>query len=174
MQPTGSFGHPSRRSRRTGAFLALAWTLALAGAAVATHAPDHPDLIVPGERIGPARLGMTAEELLAAMQPINDGTRAGCPVEAEFADGRAVRLETAWGGACMTAEGVQVGIPFGVALLAYGRPLEEVGEGAYLRQDGTVEATASWFRYRGIAFRVVIPAGLPAAAGVITTVAVFR
>jgi len=162
------------RLPRATATLALAWALALAGAAGTTHAPEHPDLIVPGEQIGPARLGMTAEELLAAMRPINDGTRAGCPVEAGFSGGRAVRLLTSWGGACMTAEGVQVGIPFGVALLAYGRPLEEVGEGAYLRQDGIVEATVSWFRYRGIAFRAVIPAGLPAAAGVITTIAVFR
>jgi hypothetical protein len=117
---------------------------------------------------------MTAEELAAEMRPINEGTRAGCPVEAQFADGRAVRLLTTWGGACMTAEGVQVGIPFAAALVAYGRPLEETADATYFRDEGTVEATASWFRYRGIAFRAAVPAGLPAAAGVITTIAVSR
>jgi hypothetical protein len=169
--PSGGF---LRRLSRATATLALAWTLVLAGPAGATHAPDHPDLIVPGDRIGPARLGLTAEELGAVMRPINDGTRAGCPVEAEFAGGRAVRLLTSWGGACVTAEGVQVGIPFGVALAAYGRPIEATTDAHYRASDGRVEAIAVWFSYRGIAFRAVVPAGLPAAAGVITAIAVFR
>jgi len=108
------------------------------------------------------------------MQPIADGTRNGCPVEARFASGRAVRLITVWGGACGTAEGVMVGLPLGTALSAYGRPAEAARDTTYYAEDGTVQSTAIWVSYSGIAFRAVVPTGWPASAGVITAIAVFR
>ncbi|MGH2453674.1 MAG: hypothetical protein ACRDF5_07910 [bacterium] len=66
----------------------------LAPAAWAAGAiPGNARLIVPGQRIGMARLGMTEDEL----NQMNDLQL--CQVSAGYdASGRAVRLETNWGG----------------------------------------------------------------------------
>jgi hypothetical protein len=142
MYATRAFGNCPRGLPRAARDVVLARVLARAGAASAPHAPGHPDVVAPGEQIGPARPGITAEERLAAMRPTAPGKVASCPADAESTYGRAVRLLTTWGGACRTAEGVQVCIPFAAAFVAYGRPPEETRDATHRREDGTVDATA--------------------------------
>lgn len=104
-------------------------------------------LIVPGERIGPARLDMPAAEIdmlnASALCPVT-GTSDG--------DTLAVRLVTEWGGGCRVSDTIQVGVGFLPALEAFGRPNEIVRDAIYS------DATAYWVSYQGwgIAFRVLV------------------
>jgi hypothetical protein len=130
-------------------------------------------MIVPGVQIGPARLGMTAQQLDTVMRPIVSGERAGCPVDAKFHQGRVRQLTTTWGGACMTQEGIQVGIPVGWALQAYGPPDTQRFLRAHHYANGAVWHEW-WFAFRrGIAMRTVLPRDGPVGAGVIIALAVF-
>jgi hypothetical protein len=120
---------------------------ALVGAGVlAAHGPGHYDLIVPGEGIGDARLGMS-ESALAAVN-----VRAGCRVTASFTEDQAVRLATSVGGACTTRGGTQVGMHLGSIVAEFGRP-------DAIRPDAMYpHAVAVWQEYlaAGIGFRVLI------------------
>ena len=114
--------------------------------ATATHHPDHFELIVPGERIGDALLGMPRQDVEAINR------KAACQVAAAYdSAGRAVRLETNTGGACRTQEGIQVGIGFGSAIQAFGASHRVVEDARY------PHATAFWISYPhfGITFRVL-------------------
>lgn len=136
--------------------------------------PLAPDIIVPGERIGPVRLGMSESEVRRLNVELEASAR--CLVEATFRNGRAVELTTAWGGACMTAEGVQVGSGYGAALSSYGSPETFRAETTYRRDDGSVSSTAYWARYmhRGVGFRIVVPEGEANATGLVQTIAIFK
>lgn len=138
-------------------YLLLCLFLAVA-AGIAQAASDG--LIVPGERMGEAALGMTREQIAT----IN--AQASCEVEATFdASGRAVRLQTSCGGALRMADGTQVGDTFAWAARALGVWDDAVLDVRY------ADATAYWFVYRnrGIAFRVLV---FPTNATLITTTAV--
>ena len=94
--------------------------------ATETHLPDHFELIVPGERIGEAMLGMLRWDVDAINR------KATCQVTATYdGAGRTVRLETSTGGACRTQEGVQVGIGFGRAIQAFGASRRVVEDARY-------------------------------------------
>lgn len=107
---------------------------------------QDPSRIVSGQRIGPAHLGMTQ----ATIAEVN--RNSPCPVLAAYdASGRAVRLETNWGGGCLFSDKIQVGLPFEPALQAFGRP-DRIAEDARYPH-----AVAFWMSYQaqGIAFRVL-------------------
>lgn len=117
--------------------------------------------IVPGDRIGSARLGITADEIEVHNRD------ALCPVTAvRDADGRAIRLITTWGGGCRVNGHIQVGVALAPVLHTFGRP-DGVAEDA--RYD---HATAYWVTYGGwgIAFRVVVMAD---GSALIQAIAVF-
>lgn len=105
------------------------------------------NLIIPGQRIGPVRLGMNR----AAISKVNRD--ALCPVLAIYdAAGRAVRLETNWGGGCLLSDKIQVGLPFEPVLRTFGKPDQVTQDGRY------PHATANWLSYHGwgVAFRVLV------------------
>lgn len=136
---------------------------ALAAPVSAGHLAGGDDgQIIPGKRIGLARLGMSEDEVEA----INGETN--CPVEAFFdLSGSAVRLVTEWGGSCRVSGEVQVGVSFVPALDAFGRPDEVIEDAKY------AGATAFWVSYRawGIAFRVLL---IRESSAMIQAIAVFR
>jgi hypothetical protein len=109
---------------------------------------QDPRLIVPGQWIGPARLGMT----VAAIDEFN--RHALCPVVATYdASGRAVWLETRWGGRCLISDRIQVGLSLGPVLRAFGKP-DRVAEEEDVRYP---HALAYWvvYQHRGVGFRVL-------------------
>jgi hypothetical protein len=129
-------------------------------------------LIVPGERIGPAALGMSPAQLSRAASTIQ------CPeapaVQALFRDGKAVQLQTNCGGALLTPAGAQVGALLATALREFGYPDSTAASKVYSFQDGRT-ALATWHIYRvGIAFRTVRPTSEPEWSATITCIAVFR
>lgn len=107
---------------------------------------EEKHLIIGGERVGPARLGMTEREIN------NVNANSPCPVEAAYFNNRAIRLMTSWGGVCATPEGIMASTSnasFVVSRL--GLPDETKTESATkdLRTD-------LWYYYeRGIGFRVI-------------------
>lgn len=129
------------------AVLAFILVLLVSVPTCAAYSPEHyPSLIVPGERIGAVRLGMKQPKI----EEIN--RTSPCPVVATYdASGRSTSLETNWGGACFITSKIQVGLPFGPALRAFGQPDRIAGDLRYRH------ATAVWIVYeaRGIAFRVL-------------------
>lgn len=145
------------------------WLLMLV-AVVAVAAPAFADedsnLIVPGLRIGPALLGMTAAQIAA----VNESSK--CPVTAKYDAGRAIWLETPFAGVCKTAGGVWAGgQDFELAKSEFGdpNPLRVIKERDYDK------VTAYWVFYdtQGIAFRIlrfVLENGEPA---IIQALAVF-
>ncbi len=103
-------------------------------------------LIVPSARIGLARLGMNR----AMIKAVNRDSL--CPVDAAYdAAGRAMWLQTNWGGSCLISDTIQVGLLFGPARQAFGRP-DQIAEDARYPN-----AVAWWTRYDalGIAFRIL-------------------
>ncbi len=121
--------------------------LTVTATAYAGHSlPRDDGAVVPGGRIGPARLGMTVEEI----EVLNED--ALCPVKPAYdASGLANYLVTSWGGGCRVSADIQVGVGFSPVLDTFGEP-DEVAEDAKYEQS-----TAFWVSYRGwgIAFRVL-------------------
>lgn len=120
--------------------------LASVTASAAWPADHDPRLIVPGERIGAAHLGMHRSMIDAINR------HSLCPVHATYnAAGESTRLETNWGGGCLVSDEIQVGLPFGPAARAFGRPDEIAKDVLY------PHAAAVWVVYEshGIAFRVL-------------------
>ena len=121
--------------------------LIVAGPARAFYVAGHdPTLIVPSQRIGLFHLGMSRQtiEALSGSSP--------CRVTARYdASGRSIWLETNWGGECLVSDKIQVGLPFGQALGAFGKPDRIARDAQY------PHATAVWITYEGwgIAFRVL-------------------
>lgn len=116
-------------------------------------------LIVPGEGIGPVRLGMTAPQVRAI------APRLPCEIAVAYAEGRASRLETNCGVAYQTAQGITVGLDGSRVWWVHGRP------------DLTVPSNfagtrADWLVYRGsgIGFRVIYAEG----GTLIQAIAIFR
>ena len=141
-------------------FIAFVVLLAVSALASTVYPNHDPKLIVPGGRIGEADLGMSRP----AIDEINRASP--CPVLPTYdASGRATRLETNWGGGCLISDKIQVGLPFGPALRAFGKPDRAVEAARY------PHATAVWIVYegQGIAFRVL---GWPSGT-TIQTIAVF-
>lgn len=107
---------------------------------------EEEHLIIGGERIGPAKLWMTREEIK------KENENSPCPVEAVYFNNRATELMTSWGGVCATPEGIMASTSnasFVVSRL--GLPDETKTESATkdLRTD-------LWYYYeRGIGFRVI-------------------
>jgi hypothetical protein len=129
-------------------------------------------LIVAGERIGPAALGMSPAQLSRAASTIQ------CPeapaVQALFRDGKAVQLQTNCGGALLTPAGAQVGALLATALREFGYPDSTAASRVYSFQDGRT-ALATWHIYRvGIAFRTVRPTSEPEWRATVTCISVFR
>jgi hypothetical protein len=101
-------------------------------------------LIIPGEAIGPIRIGMTATQVrdLAGRLP--------CEIAVAYAAGLASRLETNCGVAYQTHEGITVGLDGSRIRWAFGPPELTVPSNL----PGT---RADWWVYRGpgISFRVI-------------------
>jgi hypothetical protein len=147
-------GHAGRR---------LAWLVSavvgLAAAGAVRAQPAGVALIVPGEAIGPVRLGMSAAEVRGA------SGRLPCEIAVAFAEDRATRLETNCGVAYQTAEGLTVGLDGSRIWWIHGEPDLVVPSNL----PGT---RADWLVYRGegIGFRIVhAPTG-----SLIQAIAIFR
>lgn len=143
----------------TGLGLFAAWTGPGPPAAAAALLPPGVRLIVPGEAIGPLKIGMT----LAQVRGVYDSLP--CYVHISYADGRASRLETNCGAAYQTAEGITVGLDGSRIWWIHGQP------------DATVPSNfagtrADWLLYRGpgIGFRVIHAEG----GTLIQAIAIFR
>ena len=104
--------------------------------------------IIGGVSIGPAKLGMTEEEIKQA------SADSPCPVEAIFSSGKAVELRTSWGGRCTTPEGMMASTYSARFLEAlYGKP-EAVKEETDQYYEGVI--VDWWYYYKlGLAFRVM-------------------
>jgi hypothetical protein len=106
--------------------------------------PSGVALIVPGEAIGPVKIGMTQPQVRALTD------RLPCEIAVAYTEGRASRLETNCGVAYQTNEGITVGLDGSRIWWMYGQP------------DLTVPSNfggvrADWLVYRGpgISFRVI-------------------
>jgi hypothetical protein len=141
--------------------LSLVFALMISAPVGATDSSEqNTRLIVPSHRIGPAHLGMDP----AAINKVNRD--ALCPVLATYdASGRAMWLQTNWGGGCLISDKIQVGLFVGPVFRSFGKP-DRIAEDARYPH-----ATAFWISYQalGIAFRVL---GSPSGA-IIQTIAVF-
>ena len=126
-------------------------------------------LTVPGERIGPVRLGapesVAVRHNLAALRG-----EAACPVHFRAESGLLAALATSTGGLCPTAGGTQPGAPLAIALAEFGRDHTTVPAETY------PHGRASWHVWdaAGFAARAVLPAGsISPGEAVITCIAVF-
>jgi len=128
----------------------------------ATLSPgQNPQFIVPSLRIGRALVGMS--------RPVIDAVNrtALCPVSATYdPSGRAMSLQTNWGGGCLISDKIQVGLFAGPVLRTFGRPARIYEDPRY------PQVTAYWLVYedRGVAFRIL--GWFPNA--IIQTIAVFN
>lgn len=121
--------------------------------------PPGVALIVPGEAIGPVRIGMTPPQVRALTD------RLPCEIAVAYAEGRASRLETNCGVAYQTGEGITVGLDGSRIWWAYGQPdLTVPSNFAGVRAD--------WLVYRGpgIGFRVIYAEG----GTLLQAIAIFR
>jgi hypothetical protein len=138
-------------------WLVVAAAVATAGAVRAQ--PPGVALIVPGQAIGPLRIGMTTAEVRVA------SGRLPCEIAVAFAEDRAARLETNCGVAYQTAEGITVGLDGSRIWWVHGEPDLVVA-------SNLPGVRADWLVYRGegIGFRIVhAPAG-----SLIQAIAIFR
>lgn len=116
-------------------------------------------VIVPGEGIGPVKIGMTP----AQVRPLLD--RLPCEIAVAYTDGRVSRLETNCGVAYQTAEGITVGLDGSRVWWIHGPPDQAV-------PSNFAGTRADWLLYRGagIGFRVIYAEG----GTLIQAVSVFR
>jgi hypothetical protein len=129
----------------------------LAWPAAAAPRPLGVWVIVPGQGIGPVRLGMTVQQVRSVRLP--------CEMAIAYADGRASRLETNCGVAYQTAEGITVGLDGGRIGWVHGAPDLKV-------PSNFAGTRADWLIYRGagIGFRVIYAEG----STLIQAIAIFR
>jgi len=145
----------SARARR-GFAVAAAVLLVLASTAVAAPSPGV-WVIVPGQGIGPVRIGMTAPQVRSLQLP--------CDIAIAYAEGRASRLETNCGVAYQTAEGITVGLDGSRIWWIHGSPdLTVASNFAGTRADWVV------YRGAGIGFRVIYAEG----GTLIQAIAIFK
>lgn len=116
-------------------------------------------LIVPGDAIGPVKIGMTQPQVRALAD------RLPCEIVVVYAEGRASRLETNCGVAYQTAEGITVGLDGSRISWAYGQPDQTV-------PSNFAGVRADWLVYRGpgISFRVIYAEG----GTLLQAIAIFR
>jgi hypothetical protein len=143
-----------RRNRRVGAVLlpllvaTVVHTVLTGGTPRVLAQPSGVAWIVPGEAIGPVKIGMTPPQVRAVTD------RLPCEIAVAYAEGRASRLETNCGVAYQTVEGITVGLDASRIWWAYGEPdLRVPSNFAGVRAD--------WLVYRGpgISFRVIYAEG---------------
>lgn len=156
---TAAGGH--RVSRLRWAVLVAAWTGLglLTGSAGAVALPPGVTLIVPGESIGPLKIGMT----LAQVRSVYD--RLPCGIYVSYAGGRVSRLETNCGVAYQTAEGITVGLDGSRIWWIHGQPEVTV-------PSNFAGTRADWLLYLGpgIGFRVIYAEG----GTLIQAIAIFK
>ena len=131
--------------RRAGlplAAVALIVLPALCAGAVAL--PPGVNLIVPGEAIGPVKLGMTTPQV----RTLTD--RLPCEIAIAYAEGKVSRLETNCGVAYQTMEGITVGLDGSRIWWIHGQPDQTVA-------SNFAGTRADWVLYHGpgIGFRVI-------------------
>ena len=116
-------------------------------------------MIVPGEGIGPLKIGMTPAQVRLLLD------RLPCEIAVAYADRRASRLETNCGVAYQTAEGITVGLDGSRIWWIHGPPDQAV-------PSNFAGTRADWLIYRGagIGFRVIYAEG----GTLIQAVAVFK
>lgn len=121
--------------------------------------PPGVALIVPGEAIGPVRIGMTPPQVRALTD------RLPCEIAVAYTEGRASRLETNCGVAYQTSEGITVGLDGSRIWWAYGQPDQTV-------PSNFAGVRADWLIYRGpgIGFRVIYAEG----GTLLQAIAIFR
>jgi hypothetical protein len=137
-----------RPRARTVARWIAAVSLVLAAAAMWPYASDAQPagvlLIVPGDGIGPVKIGMTTTQVRAMTD------RLPCDIAVAYAEGRVSRMETNCGVAYQTAEGITVGLDGSRVWWVHGTPDERV-------PSNLAGVRADWLVYRGqgIGFRVI-------------------
>ncbi|MBM3469909.1 MAG: hypothetical protein FJX73_03855 [Armatimonadetes bacterium] len=138
-----------------------AWATLLVLAVPAAGAAQIPGVwaIVPGEAIGPVKIGMTAAQVRSLLG------RLPCEIAVAYTDGRVSRLETNCGVAYQTAEGITVGLDGSRVWWIHGPPDQAV-------PSNFAGTRADWLLYRGagIGFRVIYAEG----GTLIQAVSVFR
>jgi hypothetical protein len=135
------------------------WAAAPGAVPVVLAQPPGVALIVPGEAIGPIRIGMTPAQVRALTD------RLPCGIAVAYTDGRASRLETNCGVAYQTSEGITVGLDGSRIWWVYGQPDDMV-------PSNFAGVRADWLIYRGpgIGFRVIYAEG----GTLLQAIAVFR
>lgn len=144
---------------RRRALAVMCGALLLSLQASVAAAPANIGMIVPGQGIGPVRIGMTVPQVRGLSNHLP------CEIAVAYADGRASRLETNCGVAYQTAEGITVGLDGSRIWWIHGQP------------DLTVPSNfagtrADWLVYRGagIGFRVIYAEG----GTLIQAIAIFK
>jgi hypothetical protein len=147
--------------------LCILASVLLAAAAAAGGESAH--LTVPGERIGPVRIGDPESAASRHNLAVLRG-EPGCPVHFRSDNGTITVLSTDTGGPCPTAGGTQPGVPLLVAIAELGRDRRTVPAESY------PTGQASWHVWDAVGFaaRAVLPKNsrYPGEA-VITCIAVF-
>ncbi|MGH2404001.1 MAG: hypothetical protein ACRDGN_05980 [bacterium] len=121
--------------------------------------PPNVGNIVPGQGIGPIRIGMTNPQVRVLTGSLP------CEIAVAYTDGRASRLETNCGVAYQTAEGITVGLDGSRIWWIHGEPDLTVA-------SNFARTRADWLVYRGagIGFRVIYAEG----GTLIQAISIFR
>lgn len=136
----------------------LAPVLAVLASLQHPAAASAPWVIAPGVGIGPVRIGAHAG------QPVADHP---CRVNTVARQGVIVAVTTAWGGACATERGTQVGMPLLFATAEFGPP------DATARAETYPHGVAEWHSWEaGLLIRTVRRHDDSPAMAVITCIAV--
>lgn len=116
-------------------------------------------VIVPGEGIGPIKIGMSTAQVRSLTE------RLPCEIAVAYAEGRASRLETNCGVAYQTAQGITVGLDGSRIWWVHGQPELTV-------PSNFAGTRADWLVYRGagISFRVIYAEG----GTLIQAIAIFK
>jgi hypothetical protein len=106
--------------------------------------PPNVGVILPGQAIGPVRIGMTVPQVRGLSESLP------CEIAVAYTDGRASRLETNCGVAYQTMEGITVGLDGSRIWWIHGQPDLTV-------PSNFARTRADWLVYRGagIGFRVI-------------------
>ncbi len=139
---------------------ACACAVLLLAAQTGTAAPPpNVGVIVPGQAIGPVRIGMTVPQIRGLSEALP------CEIAVAYADGRASRLETNCGVAYQTMEGITVGLDGSRIWWVHGQPDLTV-------PSNFARTRADWLVYRGagIGFRVIYAEG----GTLIQAISIFR
>ncbi len=135
--------------------------LLLSVQASAAAAPASPNIgmIVPGQAIGPVKIGMSVPQVRALADSLP------CEIAVAYAEGRATRLETNCGVAYQTAQGITVGLDGSRIWWIHGQPDLTVA-------SNFAGTRADWLVYRGpgIGFRVIYAEG----GTLIQAIAIFK